>query len=141
MKRTIRIHNRLSIPERELRFRFSRSRGPGGQHVNKTATRVELLFDVRNSPTLSTVQRERILNRLSNRISSEGILRVDVQQARSQLKNREIAIERFRDLLKTALRQSRPRIPTKPTGIAREKRIEGKKRRGQIKKSRRPPSD
>ncbi len=141
MERQIKIHNRLSIPERELRFRFSKSSGPGGQHVNKAATKVELLFDVQNSPSLSDSQRERIEKKLDNRISAEGTLRIEVQNTRSQLKNREAAIERFRELISEALKKPKKRIPTKPGKTAKEKRIGEKKRRGEIKKSRRPPVD
>jgi len=137
MEHKIKIHNRLSIPEHELRFRFARSGGPGGQHVNKAATKVELLFDIRNSQSLSDSQRERIEKKLKNRISSEGILRVEVQDTRSQVKNREIAIARFREILAEALKTRRKRVSTSPPVKAREKRLQEKKKRSEVKKLRR----
>ena len=137
MEQYIKIHNRLSIPEQELRFRFSRSGGPGGQHVNKAATKVELLFDVRNSPSLSDSQRKRIEKKYQNRISTDGILRIEVQDSRSQLQNRQIAIERFRKMLADALKTRRRRISTSPPQQAKEKRLKEKKKRGEIKKLRR----
>ncbi len=109
--------------------------------MNKAATKVELLFDVQSSPSLSDSQRERIEKKLDNRISAEGTLRIEVQNTRSQLKNREAAIERFRELISEALKKPKKRIPTKPGKTAKEKRIGEKKRRGEIKKSRRPPVD
>ena len=137
MEHKIKIHNRLSIPEHELRFRFARSGGPGGQHVNKAATKVELLFDIRNSQSLSDSQRERIEKKLKNRISSEGILSVEVQDTRSQVKNREIAIARFREILAEALKTRRKRVSTSPPVKAREKRLQEKKKRSEVKKLRR----
>ncbi len=141
MNRQINIHNRLSIPEHELRFKFSKSSGPGGQHVNKAATKVELLFDVQNSPSLTESQRNRIAKKLEKRISAEGILRIEVQDTRSQVKNRQKAIERFQKLISEALRKPKRRIPTKPGEAAKEKRISEKKQRSEIKKYRKPPPD
>jgi ribosome-associated protein len=137
MEQPIVIHNRLSIAAREFRFRFSRSSGPGGQHVNKTETRVELLFNVRTSPSLTEKQREQIERKLGSRISADGILSIAAQGSRSQTKNREIALTRFRKLLQKALQKTKKRIPTKPSKVSSEKRIQRKKRRGDIKKSRR----
>jgi len=133
----IKIHNRLSIPVHEIRFRFARSGGPGGQHVNKTETKVELLFDVGNSPSLSASQRDRIGKKLGNKISSEGILRIEVQDTRSQTKNREIALSRFQQLLADALKTRPRRIPTSRPGKAHEKRLQEKKKRSELKKLRR----
>lgn len=137
MDRPIIIHTRLSIPMQEVRFRFSRSSGPGGQHVNKTETRVELLFNVRTSPSLNDKQREQIEKKLGARISADGMLSVVAQRSRSQTRNREIALLKFRELLRKALKGTKKRIPTKPSKISSEKRIQKKKRRGEIKKSRR----
>lgn len=137
MDRPVIIHTRLSIPLQEIRFRFSRSGGPGGQHVNKTETKVELLFDVRTSPSLNDKQREQIEKKLGSRISADGILSVVAQGSRSQSRNREIALARFRELLQKALQRTKKRILTKPGKISAEKRIQKKKRRGEIKKSRR----
>jgi ribosome-associated protein len=135
----IRINRNLTIPADEVRFRFSRSGGPGGQHVNKTSTKAELLFNVMESPSLSERQRQRILKRLAARITEDGILRVEVRETRSQSQNRAIALERFRRMIAEALRPQRRRIPTKPTRQSKEKRIEKKKQRGEIKRLRSRP--
>ena len=131
------ITDQLAVPLSELRFRFSRSGGPGGQHVNRTATRVELLFDVAHSPSLTEEQRQRLLKRLAGRIDSEGILRVAAQSERSQLRNRQEAIERLQTLLRQALyipkRRRRSRVPR----WARERRLAEKRRRSEAKRYRR----
>ena len=137
----LRITNHLVIPLSELQFRFSRSRGPGGQHVNRSATRVELLFDVAHSPSLTEAQRERLLERLAGRIDSEGILRVVAQSERSQLRNRQEAIARFQALLQQALREPKPRRRTKPPRWAKERRLAAKRRRSEIKRYRRKVED
>lgn len=105
--------------------------------MNKTETKVELLFDVRTSPSLNDKQREQIEKKLGSRISADGILSVVAQGSRSQSRNREIALARFRELLQKALQRTKKRILTKPGKISAEKRIQKKKRRGEIKKSRR----
>jgi ribosome-associated protein len=133
------IKGGLNIPLREVRFRFSRSSGPGGQHVNRSATRVELLFDVASSPSLTEEQRGRLLRRLASHLDSEGVLRLVSQSSRSQVRNREGLLERFRLLLALALVQRRPRHPTRPTRATREKRLENKRRRAETKRFRRPP--
>ena len=134
----IRIDSQLSIPAAELDFRFSRSSGPGGQHVQKSSTRVELLFDVANSPGLTEEQRARILKRLSNYVDSDGVLRLVSQSERSQWRNRQEVIERFAELLQSALKRRKKRKPTRPSAAAQERRIERKKHRGQKKKLRGP---
>jgi len=130
------ITDQLAVPLSELDFRFSRSGGPGGQHVNRTATRVELLFDVAHSPSLTEEQRQRLLKRLAGRIDSEGILRVAAQSERSQLRNRREAIERLQTLLRQALyipkRRRRSRVPR----WARERRLAEKRRRSETKRYR-----
>ena len=131
------INDRLAIPTSELEFRFSRSSGPGGQHVQRSDTRVELLFDVAGSPTLTDEQRARILARLRNQIDGEGVLRVVSSATRSQLENREGAVRRFQALLAGALRQHKRRIATKPSAAAREARLTEKKTRSQHKATRR----
>ena len=131
------INSELYIPHSELRYRFARSRGPGGQHVNKTETQAELLFDVAHSPSLSEVQRQRILSKLKNLIDQDGVLHLTAQSERSQLRNREMVTARFQSLLATALREPRKRRPTRPTAASKEKRLQGKKQRGQIKQLRR----
>jgi ribosome-associated protein len=125
----------------ELTFKTSRSSGPGGQHVNKTSSRVELRFDVFNSELLSLEEKDIILQKLSNRISQEGILIITSQESRSQLENKEIAMSKFYELITVALTPEKKRRPTKPTMASREKRI-GTKRIQSIKKqSRKPPEE
>jgi len=132
----IQVTATLAIPLDELRFRFSRAGGPGGQNVNKTETRVELTFDVAHSPSLSDWQRGRIRERLANQIDSEGVLHLVASSERSQLRNREEVVERFRAVLAGALRPVRHRRPTKPTTASRERRLAGKAHRAEIKKGR-----
>ncbi|MBI1807210.1 MAG: aminoacyl-tRNA hydrolase [Ignavibacteria bacterium] len=133
----ITINESLAIPRSELTFKFARSGGPGGQNVNKVETRVELLFDVQNSPSLNDEQRENIKGHLKSRIDTEGMLHVVAQTSRSQWKNREEAVERLTDLLRRALKPRKKRIKTKTTRAAKENRLEGKKHRSQIKQMRR----
>jgi ribosome-associated protein len=133
----ITINDALAIPESELNFRFSRSSGPGGQHVQKSDTRVELLFDVARSPALTDEQRARILERLGTQIDGEGVLRVVSSATRSQLENREEAVARFQALLANALRVRKRRKPTRPSAAAREQRLAEKKVKAQHKATRR----
>jgi ribosome-associated protein len=132
----IRITDQLSIPEDELRFTASRSSGPGGQHVNKASTRVTLRFDLINSPSLSPDHKQLLLERLPTRISKKGELRVVSQKTRSQAANREVALERFVELLQQALESRPERKPTKLPAVAKEKRLADKKHRGYIKRKR-----
>jgi ribosome-associated protein len=126
------------IPESELAWRFSRSSGPGGQGVNTTDSRVELLFDVAESPALSPALRARALARLGARLS-DGILSVTASEHRSQLRNREEAERRLVAILSEAIAPPpRPRRPTKPTRGSVNRRIEVKKRRSEVKRLRRP---
>lgn len=135
----IEITDTVTIPLSELSFRFSRSSGPGGQHVNKAETRVELLFDVANSPSLTDEQREQVMRRLSSRIDSAGVLHVTSQATRSQKQNRDLAIERFRHLIARALQPEKKRKATRPSQAAKERRLREKRRRSEIKKYRREP--
>jgi ribosome-associated protein len=131
------ITRSLQIPAPELRFRFSRSSGAGGQNVNKRDTKVELLFDVAGSPSLGPRQRDRIMTKLASRIDADGVLHIVVSDERTQGRNREIAIERFRALLIDALRPDPPkRRPTKPSKAAVDRRIASKRRRGERKRGR-----
>ena len=131
------VSEQLAIPASELRFRFSRSSGPGGQHVNRSETRVELLFDVTHSPSLTEEQRARILQRLDGYIDGEGELHVVSSATRSQLDNRADATRRFRALLAAALRRRKHRVPTQPGAASRAARLEGKRTRAQVKQARR----
>lgn len=133
------INEGLSIPLVELRFQFSRSGGPGGQRVNRTATRVELTFDVRNSPSLSPAQRSMILDRLRSYIDQDGVLHLVSRSTRSQWRNRQDVIARFSRLLQESLRVPRKRVATQPTGAAKERRLRSKRARSTIKRLRRPP--
>jgi ribosome-associated protein len=132
---SIQVTSRLAIPLGEIELRFSRSSGPGGQHAQKTETRVEALFDVRGSQTLTDAQKTRITAR------SGPVLRTVAQDERSQWRNREIALERLADSIRAALRTERKRRPTAPSAGSRKRRLEDKRRRGDVKRLRRPPED
>jgi ribosome-associated protein len=126
----------LEIADGELAFTTSRSSGPGGQNVNKVSTRVTLLFDLEGSTSLSDQQRELLRSRLPGRISKDGVLRVVSQRHRTQLANRDAAVERFVELVRTALTEERERVPVTPSGRAREKRLEAKRLRSRLKRER-----
>jgi ribosome-associated protein len=137
----LRVSRSVVIPEHELRWRFSRSAGPGGQSVNTADSRVELSFDVAASPSLGPVQRSRALERLSGRLVG-GVLTIAASEERSQLRNREAARERLAAILAEAIAAPpRPRRPTKPSERAVERRLREKRRRGQVKRLRRPGED
>ena len=123
-----------------LSFRTSRSGGPGGQHVNKVETKVELLFDVAGSTELTGAQRDRIRERLASRIDDRGMLHIVSAASRSQWKNREKAVEKFVQLLRDALKPRVPRKKTRPSSSAREKRLRSKRHRSETKQMRKPPS-
>jgi len=122
---------------REVDFRTSRSSGPGGQHVNKTESRVELLWSPQESDCLSEAQKLLVAGRLSNRITDEGVLILASEKYRSQHRNRADVTERFLDLVLSSLVPAKKRRPTRPTRSSVEKRIRSKKIRGDIKRSRR----
>ena len=122
--------------ESEIWFKTSRSSGSGGQNVNKVSTKVELNFDVRNSKLLTDEQKQKISEKLFNRINKEGVLKITVQETRSQFENKEIALKKFRDLLALAFYKPKKRIRTKISKGAKEKRLQGKKKRSEIKKGR-----
>jgi ribosome-associated protein len=131
------INDNLQIPLDELQFRFSKSSGPGGQHVNKAETRVTLLFDVASSPSLTDEQKALLLEKLQNRVDKAGILQLHVQTFRSQSRNRDTAVTRLQHLLQKALTPPKKRKRTKPSKAAKEQRLDEKKRRSQIKEERR----
>lgn len=131
------ISETVRIPPSELVFRFSPSRGPGGQHVNRAHTRVTLLFDVGGSPSLGEETRDRLLAVLSARLDRRGVLHITAQDSRSQSVNRELAVARFVSLLAMALQEQAERKETKTPRAAREKRLAEKKKRGLRKKERR----
>jgi len=121
------------VPVAEIALRTSRSSGPGGQHAQKSETRVEAVFDVEASTALSPAQKKRVVAKAG------PVLRTVAQDERSQLRNKELAVERLTEALREALRVPRKRRPTKPTAASRERRLEEKKRRGETKRLRRPP--
>jgi len=121
---------------REITFFFIRASGPGGQHVNRSATAVQLRFDVRNSPSLSLEIKNRLSLLAGSRLNKNGILTIEAQEFRSQRKNREEAILRFVRLLRIAVRKRKVRRPTQPTIAARERRLDAKKHRSLIKQTR-----
>lgn len=137
MEQNVRITSHLVIPASELRFRFSRSGGAGGQHVNKVSTRVELLFNVQNSPSLTDQQKGRIVARLRSRISDDGYLTITSQESRSQWRNREHTMEKFILLISRSLRATHPRIATRVTKASSERRLRKKSMESRKKKGRR----
>ena len=137
----IEINDQLSIPEQEVKFSASRSSGPGGQNVNKVSTRITLWFDVANSQFLTDAQKNLIFRRLATRINKQGILRVASQETRSQVFNRQDAIERFVGLLRQALTRKRRRKKTHVPRVAKERRIRDKKFRGRRKQMRSVPGE
>ena len=135
------VNESVSIPRSELEVRVSRSSGAGGQHVNKTSSRVEIVWNVLGSRALSEEQRARLSDRLSSRISSEGEVRVVASDTRSQTQNRELAEERLIELVRRALIVPKKRRATKPTRASKEARLESKKRHSSKKAQRRNPFD
>jgi len=139
----LKINDNLSIKDEEIRFTYSRSPGPGGQNVNKTATKVTLWFDVSGSASLSADQRRRLCAALSTRIGRDGRLRVSGWRHRTQSANRREVLARFVVLLASAMRPKRPRRATRPSRAARERRLREKRLRGRQKEARswRPSRD
>jgi len=128
------IDDQAAIPLGEIELRASRSSGPGGQHANVTASRIEAVFDVARSQALSDEQKRRVARRLGPRVSAIA------QDARSQARNRELALERLRAKLAAALRRPKPRRATRPGKAAREARLRAKRRRAEVKRTRQPPT-
>jgi ribosome-associated protein len=138
MEEKLRISSSVVIPIAELRFRFSRSGGAGGQHVNKVSTRVDLLFDIKNSPSLTGRQKERLLSRLKSKVDSEGCLTLSSQESRSQWRNRELVVHKFIKLTSKGLQEIRPRLATNATKGSRERRLRKKALESRKKERRRP---
>ena len=132
----IRINDALSIPRAELDYRATRAGGPGGQHVNTSSTRVELLFNVDTSPSLTEAQRVRLRQKLAKRIGEDGVLRLTNADSRSQHQNKEGVTERFAELLEQALRMPKPRKKTKVPRSVKEARLKAKKQRSTVKQKR-----
>jgi len=131
----------LSALVSEVSYRTSRSSGAGGQHVNKVSTKVELIFDVDSSTTLSEEQKTIIFDKLKNRISKEGLLTIQCAETRSQTKNKEIVFNRFIKLIADALKPEKERKPTRPTKASEEKRLKDKKKQSDKKDLRKLPDD
>ena len=131
---SIRVTRSVTLPIREIELRFSRSSGPGGQHAQRTETRVEAILDVEASDALSPTQKKRVIARAG------PVLRAVAQDERSQSRNRELAVERLVETLRTALAVPRKRVPTAPTKASRERRLEKKRRQSEKKRLRRPPT-
>jgi ribosome-associated protein len=135
MEEALQVTDEVSIPLDQIELRASRSSGPGGQHANVTASRIEAVFDVEASTALTDEQRALLLQRVGGRVTAVA------QDARSQARNRELALERLREKLAAGLRRPKRRRPTKPSRSARERRLDEKRRQSQRKRERRPPSD
>ena len=130
---SIRVTRSVSLPVDEIELRFSRSSGPGGQHAQRTESRVEAVLDVGTSSALTDAQKRRVIAKAG------PVLRAVAQDERSQWRNRELAVERLVEALRLALAVQRPRRPTAPTAASRERRLDQKRRRSQTKRLRRPP--
>jgi Protein chain release factor B len=133
----IRVTDTITLDEREISEEFVRSSGPGGQNVNKVSTAVQLRFSVASSPSLPEEVRVRLMKLAGKRVTSEGILVIDAQRFRTQLRNRQDAMQRLVDLIRKAAEKPRARRRTKPPTGARERRLETKRMRSRIKKQRR----
>ncbi len=138
-KAMISITSTLSIPDSEISFYASRSSGPGGQHVNKTSSKVSLVFNVQDSPSLSDDQKMLIISVIGGRINSKGELHISCEEHRSQFRNKEEAISRFAKILGDALKPVRKRRKTKIPYSAKRKRLDSKKKRAEVKQGRSKP--
>ena len=130
----IQVTRSVALPPEEIELRVSRSSGPGGQHANTSETRVEAVFDVEGSTALTDTQKRRVVSKAG------PTLRAIAQDERSQWRNRELAVERLVDQLRRALHVERKRVPTKPSKAAKERRLEEKRRRSDVKRLRRDPN-
>ena len=135
------VSPRLTIPRGELAFRASRAGGPGGQHVNTSSTRVELLWDLTRSTVVDDETRARLLAKLQSRLDAAGMVRVVASDRRSQSQNRDAAAERLAEIVRQALVVPKKRRRTRPTAASREQRLADKKRRGERKRNRRRNDD
>src|SRR6266545_7698042 len=133
MSQSLRVSDHLAVPLSEVEIRASRSSGPGGQHANVTASRVEAVFEIAESAALTDEQKRRLAARHGERVTAVA------QDARSQARNRELALERLREKLAAGLAVPRKRHPTRPTRAARQRRLDTKRRRGERKRGRKPP--
>ncbi len=137
----LRVTRSVAIPDDELELKFSTSGGPGGQHANKAATRVDLRWVPETSRVLGPRQRERLLSRLGGRLDSSGALRLSSDRFRSQLRNRNAVLDRLAEIVAEGLRPPRKRLPTKPPAGSERRRLEQKKKRSATKRLRARPSE
>ncbi len=140
MEEQLKVNEEITIPSFELWFVASRSGGPGGQHVNKTSSRVTLYWNLSDTIALDAQKRARLMRRLGNRMSRDGLVLIHVDEARSQHRNRQVARERLVEMIIEALKTRKKRVPTAiPAGVHR-RRVENKRRRSQVKRLRRNPA-
>lgn len=135
------VNRSLTIPGNELELRFTTSGGPGGQHANRSSTRVELMWNVEESAALNDRQRSRIRRHLRSRIDSSGTLRLASDTHRSQYRNRSAALDRLARLIAEALVPAKPRVATRATKASKERRLEAKKQRSRVKRLRKAPPE
>ncbi len=135
----VRLRRGVTVPASELELRAARSGGPGGQSVNTTSSKVELRWSVAESAALSEAQRERLLRRLASRLTGDGVLILQGSEHRSQHRNREAVLARFRAIVGEALEPPKPRRRTRPSRAAKERRLQAKRHRSEVKRLRKPP--
>lgn len=137
----IRVTKHIDLDENEIEYHFVRASGPGGQHVNKAATAVQLRFDAANSPSLPDDVRKRLIRLAGRQVTEEGVLIIDARRHRSQERNRRDATDRLLQLIRSAASRPKARRRTKPTRAARERRLQEKRRRSETKRTRRSPPE
>lgn len=135
---TIHVSGGIAISEAEIEERFVRASGPGGQNVNRVATAVQLRFDAAGSPSLPDEVRRRLMRLAGKRLTRDGVIVIDARRHRTQEQNRKDALERLVALIQKAAERPRPRRPTRPTASSRRRRLEGKARKGRLKRLRGP---
>jgi ribosome-associated protein len=136
----IQITPTLALDESEIQITFVQSSGPGGQNVNKVATAAQLRFDVAQSPSLPPAVRERLIKLAGKSITKDGWLVIDARRFRTQERNRQDALDRLTDLVRAATVEPKPRRPTRPSRAAKRRRLESKRKRGEVKRLRKPPA-